>query len=304
MILVLVDVPEDFDDRVERIDDSLTIRRDADALLDAEVIFGRPDIAELSRAKNLKWLQLSSAGANRYVNDVGEDVVLTTASGVYGVPAAEHVLAMMLSLARAIPHSVRAAQSSEWDRSRPCDELFGRTCGVLGLGDIGLEVARRAQAFGMRVIGMKRTRGICPDFVDEVFVVDELDEVLAQSDHIVNTLPDTKDTHHMIDGLALKNVRPGSYFYNVGRGRTVDEAALVGALQQGTLAGAGLDVFESEPLPKKSPLWRMPNVIVTPHVAGSSPREDERVAHIFLENLKRWVDGQPLNNVVDRELEY
>lgn len=305
MILVLIDVPDGFEARVRQIDSGIRLSRGEEkAIPEAEIIVGRPDIRALASASRLRWLQLSSAGANRYVDVVREDVMLTTASGVYGIPASEHVFAMMLGLVRRIPDSVRLAQQSDWDRERSYNELFGRTCGILGLGDIGLEVARRAHAFGMRVIGLKRTRERAPEFIEAVFVVDELAEFLAQSDHIVNTLPDTKHTHRLIDERALTSVRSGSYFYNIGRGRTVDERALIDALRDGRIAGAGLDVFEKEPLPKESPLWRMTNVIITPHVGGSSPREDERVAQVFLENLQRWVDKRPLLNVVDRELGY
>ena len=307
MILVLVQTPEEFEERLREIAPEMVVAyesgRDA-RFEEAEIILGRPAVEALDRAKKLRWLQLSSAGANRYAGRVREDVVLTTASGVYGVPGAEHVFAMMLGLVRSVPHSVRSAEKKEWDRGARYDELFGRTCGVLGLGDIGREVARRAHAFGMRVLALKRTITDGPEYVDEVFGMDRLHEFLSRCDHVVNTLPLTPLTAQVIEEEALSFCREGSFFYNIGRGGTVDEAALVRALRSGRLAGCGLDVFEEEPLPPSSPLWSMENVIVTPHVGGASPREADRVADLFLDNLERWRAGHPLRNVVNRDFGY
>lgn len=307
MIVLLGDMPADVEQRTRRIAPEMEVVRGLEGgqmLEGAVVVVGRPDFDDLESAGRLRWLQLSSAGANQYVDRVPEHVLLTTASGVYGIPVAEHVFAMMLGLVRGVPESVRSAAERHWNRDARYDEIYGRTCGVLGFGDIGREVARRASAFGMRVLALKRTAADPPAFVEEVFGMDRLGDFLAACDHIVNTLPDTPHTQHVIDADAFASVRRGSYFYNVGRGRTVDEAALIDALHSGRLAGAGLDVFEEEPLPEESPLWSMANVILTPHVGGATPREAERVAGVFLENLQRWVDGRSLMNVVDRKLGY
>lgn len=307
MIVLLGDLPADVDQRIRRIAPEMEVVRgleDGQILEDAVIVVGRPDVADLESAGRLRWLQLSSAGANRYVGRVPEHVLLTSASGVYGIPAAEHVFAMMLGLVRAVPVSVRSAAERHWNRDAQYDEIYGRTCGVLGFGDIGREVARRAAAFGMRVLALKRAAADPPEYVQEVFGMDRLADFLAECDHIVSTLPDTPHTHHVINADAFSSIRPGSYFYNVGRGRTVDESALIDALHSGRLAGAGLDVFEEEPLPEESPLWSMANVILTPHVGGATPREAERVAGVFLENLRRWVEGRPMMNVVDRTLGY
>lgn len=311
MILALFDPPSDFEQRVRGVmpDDEVVRARRGDevypeALERADVIVGRPDVGDLARAARLSWLQLSSAGADAYVRTVREDVVITAANGVYGVPTSEHALAMMLAMVRRLPSSVRAAERKEWERSLEYDELYGRTCGVLGLGDIGSAIARRAKAFGMRVTALRRRPGNPPEYVDKIYGRDSLLEMLAGCDHLVNALPDTPATHHLIDAIALARMKPTAYLCNVGRGATIDETALAGALQDGRLAGAALDVFETEPLPEESPLWELSNVLITPHRGGSSPREDERVAELFLENLARSARGDELLNVVDRDLGY
>lgn len=305
MILVLIDAPTDFEIRVHEIlPDEEVVRGRSELLGDAAIILGRPLVDGLDETSNLRWIQLSSAGADRYVRVVRKDVVLTSARGVYGIPVAEHVFAMMLAFARSLPEAMRSASEARWDRAVASGELHGRTCGILGFGDIGREVARRAKAFGMRVVAAKRTSAAPSAGVDHLYGAHELGDLFAEADHVVNTLPDTGETYHIVNADVLARAKQGSYFYNVGRGRTVDEGSLIAALQDGRLAGAGLDVFEVEPLPVDSALWRMSNVIITPHVAGSSPREDERVAELFLTNLQRWVDGRTMLNVVDRDLGY
>lgn len=311
MILALFDPPEDFERRVHGVLPDVEVvraarggRRYQETLPRAEIIAGLPGAEDLDRAERLRWLQLSSAGADRYVDAVRSDVVLTSANGVYGVPTSEHAIAMMLALVRRLPSCVRAAGEKEWDRSPGYDELYGRTAGVLGLGDIGSAVARRLKAFGMRVLALRRRPGRPPDFVDAMYGREGLYDVLSASDHVVNVLPATSATHHLIDAAALRRMKTAAYLFNVGRGSTIDEQALVEALREGRLAGAGLDVFEEEPLPKESPLWEMPNVVITPHRGGASPREAERIADLFLDNLGRRARGEELLNIVDRELGY
>ncbi len=167
------------------------------------------------------------AGDNRVVDLLPPEVMLTNASGVFGVPISEHVLALMLALTRQIPESVRAASGAHWSQTTGRIELFEATCGVIGLGDIGTEVARRAKAFGMRVLAMKRQIGQKPSFVDEIWDVSGLDRLLAESDHIVNCLPGTSHTHHLLDSRRIGLMKQGASFYNIGRGSTVDEAGLI-----------------------------------------------------------------------------
>jgi phosphoglycerate dehydrogenase-like enzyme len=310
-MLVLFDAPDSFYKELHCIAPDMHVdhlsSRDPgypEALSKADIIAGWLKSGDLHKATQLRWLQMGSAGANRFVDILPPDVILTNASGVFGIPIAEHVLAMMLAFARGIPESVRAAAKQEWPKAMQLHELYGATCGIIGLGDIGTEVARRAKAFGMRTLAVKRTVTERPDFVDEVWDIAGLDRLLSESQHVVITLPGTPHTHHMIDARRLSLVQQGSFIYNIGRGSVIDEDALVQALSNGYLAGAGLDVFETEPLPQISPLWYMPNVIVTPHVAGSTPQRGVRLAQIILRNVPRYLTGQKLENEVDRQWGY
>jgi len=310
-VLVVVPTPADFDERVKRIVIDVEIVHTTpgkdgydEALTQSSIILGRPPVVDVPRAAVLRWLQLSSAGANDYVGKIPKDITLTTASGVYGIPASEHAIAMMLALTRSIHKSARDQVDKRWDPSGDYRELHGTTCGLLGLGDIGMAVAQRVRAFGMRVLAARRNPDGMPDGVDEVFGVDRLDEMLGRCDHVVNTLPETVRTRKILNEKRLRAMKKGSFLYNVGRGTTVDQNALVEMLSAGHLGGAGLDVFEEEPLPKESRLWGMANVIITPHAGGSSPHEDERVAAVFLENLQRFVRKEPLQNVVDHDIGY
>lgn len=310
-ILVTVATPADFDERVQQLAGAATVvyarRGDPaydEALQGAEILLGWPPEEGASQISNLRWIQLPSAGANRYVGRIPKTILLTTASGVYGVPVSEHVFALMLGVARTVPKYVRDQTERRWEPSPTSLELFGSTCGVLGLGDIGLAVAARAKVFGMRVLAARRTPEGLPQGVDQIFGPDELEGLLFQCDFVVNTLPETSSTRALLDRKMLRAIKRGGVLVNVGRGSTIEEPALVEALRDGHLAGAGLDVFEEEPLPKDSPLWAMPNVIITPHVGGTSPRGDERVAELFLDNLRRFVEGTTLQNLVDHELGY
>lgn len=306
-MLIQISIPEEQMQQIQALAPQMRIdklrRSDLgyyEALREAHIIVGWPRVEDLQQAENLRWLQIASAGANRYVDVLPPHVLLTNASGVFGIPIAEHVLAMMLAFTRGIPTALEAAREREWQKDMSLGELYGSTCGIVGLGDIGTEVARRAKAFGMRVIAVKRTSGQKPEFVDELRDATGLDWLLESSDHMVVTLPGTQHTKNMIDARRLSLMHPGAYIYNVGRGSVIQEPALIQALQEGRLAGAGLDVFAEEPLPAESELWRLPNVIITPHVAGSTPQHGARLAQIVMRNLPRFLADQPLENLVDR----
>jgi phosphoglycerate dehydrogenase-like enzyme len=310
-MLILSDLPGEAIERIGEVAAPLRVqrvRRDEPAYVEllprAEVIVGGLWPEDVGGATSLRWLQIGSAGANRILDLLPAHVILTNASGVFGIPIAEHVLAMMLALVRQIPQSVLAANQARWSQQVGRVELYGTTCGIIGLGDIGTEVARRAKAFGMRVLAVKRQASVRPDFVDELRDITGLDRLLAESDHIVNCLPGTAHTFHLLDAGRIGLMKRGARLYNIGRGNTLDEAALVAALESGRLAGAGLDVFEQEPLPADSPLWRMANVIVTPHRSGQSPCNGQRLAEIVLRNAGHYARGEPLENVVDRHWGY
>lgn len=276
------------------------------ALGQAHVVFGWLSDEQITRAGRLRWWQLTSAGAARQAQNTPDHVLLTCARGVHSIPMAEHVLAMMLALSRGLVEDVQAAPGKQWKHPATRIELLGATCLILGLGDVGREVAQRTRAMGMRVLAVKRhvDPGQTVEHVDELADAAGLDRLLPQADHIVVTLPGVPGTQHTLSAERIARLRKGAYIYNVGRGMTIDEMALIEALRSGRLAGAGLDVFETEPLPPDSPLWMLPNVILSPHASAGTPRTGERLAAMFIEQLKRYVAGEPVENVVDRKLRY
>ena len=278
------------------------------ALLEAEVLVGWVRPEKLRNAERLRWVQIGSAGVDRYLPVLPADCVLTNGSGLRGIPMAEHVLGMMLVLSRGLLGSIQthARGDTGWHRQGRHDELFGGTLGVVGLGDIGRAVAERGQALGMHVLGMKRDPSVGVQGVDELFGPEGIDVLCERSDHMVLALPRTSQTTGLLSADRLARMKPGACVYNVGRGDAIDEAALCEALAAGHLGGAGLDVFSQEPLPADSPLWTLPNVIVSPHRSGQTPRTSERFASLFLHNLACYVRGElaGMRNVVDRERGY
>lgn len=264
--------------------------------------------AFLALAPDLRWIQTSSAGVDGICTDTlraRPDIVLTAARGIHGEQMAEHTLALILALTRSLPTFLRQQARREWKR-HTLPEMRGRRLLVVGYGTIGRSIARLAGAVGLVVTGVRRKGDPGGTDSDGVRVVgiDRMDEELALSDYVVVTLPLTEQTRGSFDAARFARMRPGAFFVNVGRGPVVDEAALVHALSQGPLGGAALDVFGEEPLPPQSPLWDMPNVIVTPHVAAASPRYFEQVMHVFADNLGRFLEGEPLRHRVDTGLGY
>jgi phosphoglycerate dehydrogenase-like enzyme len=229
------------------------------------------------------------------------EIVLTNAAGIHAPYCAEHAFALLLALTRGIHRHVRNQIKRQW-RMIPLLEIGGWTLGIVGMGGFGLHMAQRGQGLGMYVIAVDPYRTDKPAAVDELLPVDRLPELLGRSDVLMIACPHTVETHHLINAETLKLVKPDAYLINVTRGGIVDEAALVDALREGRLAGAGLDVFETEPLPEDSPLWDMENVIITPHSAGRSQRRPRPTIELFCDNIRRYVRGEPLRNVVDKEL--
>ncbi|MFB3882220.1 MAG: D-2-hydroxyacid dehydrogenase [Armatimonadota bacterium] len=277
---------------------------------DAEVIQAGHWSDELWKAApRLKWVHSGGAGVERFMTPdfVASPIILTNSQGVYAIPIADHVMAFVLHFSRRFGELVRKQLAHEWEgweERRSSDELWGKTLGIVGLGGIGSEVARRAKAFGMRVIATRQRPDRPSEFADEVRGADQLPWLLRESDYVALCSALTHETRHLIGAEELKLMKPTAVITNIGRGGLVDEQALIGALNTGVIAGAGLDVFEQEPLPADSPLWDMPNVMITPHDAGSSPQSHERFMAIFLENLRRYVAGEPLLNVVDKRAGY
>ncbi len=253
-------------------------------------------------APRLKWIQLTSAGADRLLSSgfIEGGVTVTTVSGLHATPIGEFVISSILMFAKGAPQYMRAQLRHEWSRFAP-RELFGSTVGIVGFGHIGAEVGRLAKAFGCRVIGTKRSfaGGETSSDADELLPAGELSRLLAESDYVVLSMPLTPQTRGMIGARELAMMRPNAVLVNIARGAVVVEADLVRALEEHTIAGAALDVFESEPLPATSPLWDMENVIVSPHISGGTAIYNDRAVSIFSENLRRYIAGDPLHNVVD-----
>jgi len=277
-------------------------------LAETEVLYGFPPSPERARellawAPRLRWFQAASAGIDRL--DQGgfpeQRVVVTNSSGVHATPIGEYVLMVMLMFAKRAHHFLRAQAERRWLRFLPA-ELKGSMVGVVGMGRIGTEVARLARTFGCKVLAVRRSAveqcsGQTP--ADEVLPPSDLPYLLSESDYVVLAVPLTKETRHLIGREELRAMKPTGILINISRGAVVDEAALVQALKEGGIGGAGLDVFEREPLPKDSELWGMENVILSPHISGGTDRYFEKAMPIFCENLRRYLDGRPLLNMVD-----
>lgn len=256
-------------------------------------------MAACLQAPNLRWLHTFSTGTDHPVFGAFLDrgVRLTNSAGSSARPIAQSVAMYLLALSRDLPGWMRAQARHEW-RPRDFEELDGTRLAVVGMGPIGAEVARLGLALGMDVVGCRRTPSgaePCP-----TWPLERLDELLTSADWVVLALPLTPDTDGIIDRRRLSLLRPTARLINVGRGELIDEAALVESLTQGRLAGAALDVFATEPLPPESPLWAMPNVIITPHSSGATAGSRHRATLVFLDNLRRWTAGEPLVNELSR----
>jgi D-2-hydroxyacid dehydrogenase (NADP+) len=277
-------------------------------LAEAEIIYGLllPNDL-LSRAPKLKWVQTISAGVNRFVGtDVwNSPVILTSVSGIHATPIGEFVLGFMLMFAKQAPLFIRSQLKHEWRRLMPT-VLRDKTVGIVGLGHIGREVARLAKAFGMKVIATRRSAGPSSRArnVDTLIPVRQLKQLLGESDYVVVSTPLTPETNGLIGEAELKAMKSSAYIINIGRGDIIDEAALVRALDSGKIAGAGLDVTTTEPLPPDSPLWDRDNVIISPHISGGMEDYMQRATDLFCENLKRYLDGKRLINIVDKKRGY
>ncbi len=256
------------------------------------------EVAEILRkhAPDLRWIQLTSAGYDGIENHgVPDGVMVSNNGGALGAPVAEHALTLLLALARRLPEFWQNQSRRLWNRKTetPVASLEGRTIAVVGFGSIGREVALRAKAFGMRVLGVRRTP-TSDALADEMFAMDDMEHALAQADAVVISLPLNDETSNIFNSRTLAACKSGAWVVNVGRGGLIDTQALVDALHSGHIGGAGLDVTEPEPLPTDHPLWTAPNVLITPHVAGSgSEASYQRVADTIEANIRRFLDGEP-----------
>ena len=309
-LVVYFPAPEEFVDRLNRLSDKFEIIACKDKgelkahLAETEILitlFAWPDADMIRQASQLRWIQALTAGVDFLpLKDIEEQgVILTSGRGIHKIYIAEYAIAAMINLARNFHLMFRNQLKGKWDRSVPQDEINGSTVGILGLGSIGQEIARKASLLGMRVIGAKND----PTPVDgaqQVYGPAELDEVFKQSDYIINLLPDSPATIGLIDKSYFSLMKKSACFINLGRGATVNQTDLLEALQDKTIRALVSDVYDKEPLPEDHPLWQLDNVILTPHIAGVSPKYLQRAMDIVEYNLQAYIRGAgKMSNVVD-----
>lgn len=279
---------------------------------EVEIAAGWMDPEAVLRLPNVRWVQHWAAGVDSFMTHseiLEKDFILTNGSGIHAVPITEHIFALLLAFGRGLHCAMRDQVAHRWTQPpHPCGhhvfELPGKTMVLIGVGAIGAQTAKVAAALGIRVIGVRHNPSQAVQGVAQMVGPDDLLAVLPEADFVVLTVPLTEATRGIIGEAELKAMMPSSIIVNIGRGGTIQEDALLRALQAGWIGGAGLDVFETEPLPENSPLWDMRNVIVTSHYAGHTPHYDERAMAIFLDNLRRYVTKMPLRNVVDMTAGY
>jgi phosphoglycerate dehydrogenase-like enzyme len=276
----------------------------------ADATIGVCSAEVLAQAKQLQWIQWPAAGVDRCVQQPllrERHLLLTNLQRTMGPSMAEHVLALMLALSRHFDYFLKQQQEAHWaheDTTPQLSDLDGKTVLVVGLGGIGTEVARRAHALGRRVTATRASGRDGPDYVSYVGLPDELLKLAKDADFVVNCAPLTAQTTGIFNREFFAALKPGAYFISVGRGRSTVTADLIAALASGRLAGAGLDVVDPEPLPPDSPLWHLPNVLITPHISADTPVSEEQRNLVLVENLRRYAAGEPMISVVDIERGY
>ncbi|MBK8901490.1 MAG: D-2-hydroxyacid dehydrogenase [Anaerolineaceae bacterium] len=331
-LLITAPFPSHLVDKIRAVSPHLTIEQRTlpngrwpdDWTTDAEIYYALSAVPSLAQAPNLQWVQTHYAGVDSLENTElwQSDILITTASGVHAPNMAQYAMTQILAWAHRVPNWFTYKQTQTWSKNRwetfVPQELHGKTLGILGYGSIGRELARLAKPFGMQILVTKRDARQLQDtgytvagqgdpageLPDRVYPSEASRSMVAECDYVVITLPLTERTHHLFSEEMFKAMKSTAFLVNVGRGAIVKEADLIRALKKGWLAGAGLDVYEEEPLPEHSPLWEMENVIMTPHVSGFTPHYDERATDIFAENLRRYLAGEPLLNQVNRSEGY
>lgn len=295
-----------------------------DMVTNAEVIYAISGVPRPEQAQNLRWVQTHSAGVDHLADKPmwNSDILLTSASGIHTTNIAQYVMAQLLAWANHVPRWLKMKQEGKWPTDRwkkfVPTELRGKTLGIVGYGSIGREVGRLAKSFGMKILATKGNARRLEDtdytivgtgdpsgeLADRIYPPEATRSMVVECDFVVIAAPLTERTHHLFDEDMFKGMKSTAYVVNIGRGAIIKEDDLAKALRKEWIAGAGLDVFEEEPLSEKSPLWKMDNVIMSPHVSGFTPQYDERVTDLFAENLRRYLAGEPLLNVINRERGY
>lgn len=316
-ILVSFDLPEVNIREIRSVSPEVQVRKESkdsaliDAVGEAEILFtGEANREMITAAPKLRWIHYWGAGVDRFLSIpkvARGSVILTNSSGIHSIQISEHVIALMLIFTRKLKEFILFQNDGVWhvpDETYIFDELKGKTVGIVGLGSIGSEIAKKAKCFGMTVLATRRTITAKPAFVDELLPSYDLKRLLEESDFVVISAPLTSKTKGMIGAQEFANMKRTAYIINIARGEIIQQNELISALKQKKIAGAGLDVFETEPLQPNSDLWHMKNVIITPHVAGETVHYYERTTKIFCENLRRYINKTPLINVVDKKAGY
>jgi phosphoglycerate dehydrogenase-like enzyme len=331
-VAVAIDFSDELIERIQAVSPRLHVVRyfpevPNEVWAETEILYTVRHFPEPEQAPRLRWIQLNYAGTDKVMHKrivQSEDVLVTTASGIHAQPIANYCVMMMLAFNYKLPRMMREQQQKIWqskqyDIYQPTD-MHRQTLGIVGYGTIGRELARMAHAMGMRVLATKRdvkhpaetsgdytpegTGDPHGDIPERIYPGEALTVMVRECDYVVVTVPLTPSNHHLINETVLNAMKPSAILINIARGAVVDEVALVTALQNQTIAGAALDVFAEEPLPQTSPLWQMEQVIISPHIAGNSVHYHEKVADLFIENLRRYVDKRPLANLLKREVGY
>jgi phosphoglycerate dehydrogenase-like enzyme len=276
---------------------------DKQTVQEAEIIIGNPPAEMLIGSPNLKWLQLNSAGTDAYIKEgvLGKDVFLTNATGAYGLAISEHMIGVLLQLFKKL-HIYRNNQKLHlWKDEGEVKSIYNSRILIVGLGNIGEEFAKRVKAFGAYTIGVRRSNAEKPEFIDELYLMDKIDDLLPTVDIVMLSLPSTKETYKMFSKEKLNLMKKGSVLLNVGRGNVLDTDALCDFVESNHLLGAGLDVVDPEPLPKDHRIWDVENIIITPHISGGYhiPETLEKIVQISAKNLRSFVNDEKLINIVD-----
>ena len=313
--LIYFELPEGYIAQLKQIANQFEFISCSDAselgrhLADAEILAtftARFDADLLASAPDLKWIQAITAGIdNLPLKEIGErEIILTNTRGIHEIQMAEYAIAAMINLARNFHVMHRNQLRQKWDRTMPQAEIYGKVVGIVGLGRIGKEIARKASFFGMRVIGVRREPQAV-EHVERVHGPEEMEAVFKESDYVINLLPLTEDTKGIIDKRYISAMKASACFINIGRGPTVDQDDLVEALKTRRIAGLVADVYQEEPLPEDSALWKFENVILTPHIAGVSPNYMMRAMEVMRHNLKAYVHkSDEMLNVIDLKKAY
>jgi len=329
-VLIVAPIGQDQIERVRHVSPELIIKEASSPVADtewreAEIVFTVPwKLPEPKQVPQLRWMQLYSAGADRLFSSplLETDMMVTTTSGLHAINIAEYVLAMAQAWYRKIPQLLAWKQGKNWGTNAErsalfADELYGKTIGIVGYGSIGRQVARLAHAYNIRVLAMQRgtnhkdtgfqfpevgdPEGTLPE---RYYTFDQLHDMLKECDIIVAAVPLTTETRAMFNAAAFQSMKENAFFVNIARGEICDENAMISALEQKQIAGAVLDVFTQEPLPSTSPLWDLPNVLMSPHNSGPTPHYNERATDIFMANLRRYLADEPMYNLVDKKRGY